>query len=403
MLYRTNSICQFAYIGINAQGEIIKGNLQSVNKQTAIQYLQESSIHIIKLRRKLSFQIGKNKIKLTDLWHMSNQLSVILNAAIPILKALSLIKKQCSKTLQPLLEHVIKQAESGHSLSASLKSYQQMLPKFYHTFIEAGESSGHLAQSLTEANQLIWQKIQLHRLLKKALTYPCIILVTSTLIITGMIKFIIPQFQQMYSQMGKQLPMLTKMVIRSFTIIEKIAPTSMLFIFFFIILFMILSKKLVRFKLASQKYTLSIPVIGSYLKLKEYIQWLSLIGSLLNAGIPLKSALIISKEGISFYYFEHSMQQVIEQVEQGKSLSYSLLEAKWMQEEDLSFIRMGEHHGELGRSMQQQSIWLQHNLRNVIEHLTRLLEPLILVILAIIMGGVLIALYLPLFQMGQLF
>jgi type II secretory pathway component PulF len=338
-----------------------------------------------------------------DIWIMSHQLHQTLKAAIPLAQALSLVHKQCSHAVKPMLRHSLMMVKQGLTFSSSLKEFESDLPHSYLAFIESGEAIGNLPNALDQANQLILQTIQLRRLFKKALTYPFMIIIVSLLILLGMVNFIIPQFEQMYHQMNSQLPMMTHIVLSIFQHLQSNAPWFALGLFLSISAIMALVKNNTKATLIFQQYLLKIPKLGLYLTHKEYIQWLSLMGAFLQSGITLNKAMIMSTKALSLTYFNYPMKQIIEWVEEGHLLSQSLLKKNWMHEEDLTFIRIGESNGELGKSMAQQADLLQNQMKEKIEALTRLLEPLILVILALVMGTLLIALYLPLFQMGQLF
>ena len=404
MLLFTKRLHQFAYIGISPLEEKIKGTVKAFQKNEAIDVLQSSlNIQVISIKKDYFNWLFKKKIKLMDIWMMSNQLEQTLKASIPLAQALTIVSKQSPAVLKPMLSVSLQMIKQGITFSASLKEFEDNLPQSYLAFIESGESMGNLPGALNQANQLLLQSIQLRRLFKKALTYPIIIIIVTILILLGMVNFIIPQFQEMYHQMNSQLPIMTQIVLNVFETIQHDAPIIAVTLFLLITGTVGVVKNNLKIKMALQHWLLKIPQLGRYLRDKEYIQWLCLMGAFLQSGITLHKAMIMSTKALSLTYFKHPMQSIIQMVEEGHLLSESLLKKNWMQEEDLTFIRIGESNGELGKSMSQQAGLLQNQMKEKIEGLTRLLEPLILVILALVMGTLLIALYLPLFQMGQLF
>jgi type II secretory pathway component PulF len=393
----------FEFTGILNDQERTTGFIRSPNKQDAVNNLQTKNIQVIHLKRQYFSKLLNKKIKPIDLWLVSNQLFNTLQASIPLTQALSIVKKQSPKSMRPILNHCLQMVTRGKTLSDALSDYQALLPKSYLTFIESGEMNGDLSGALKQANALLLQKIQLGRLFKKALTYPMIIVAVTALIITGMIHFIIPQFQQMYNQMDTPLPITTQVILHIFDTIQSYAPLTIFILLLLATASNHLFKKNVSLKIQLQKYILKLPQLGRYLTIKEYIQWLSLMGALLQSGIPMKQCIQISQKTLSLAYYKIPMQSIIQQVEEGHALSDSLLLFQWMNSEDLIFIKIGETNGELGKAISQQAALLQNQITEKIENITRLLEPLILVILALVMGTILIALYLPLFQMGQLF
>ncbi len=404
MLLFTKRQHLYEYTGISPLDGKIKGKIKALDKTKAMDVLQSSqAIQVISIKKQYLTWLFKKKIKLMDIWMMSNQLHQTLKAAIPLAQALSIVSKQCSSALKPMLRHSLMMVKQGLTFSASLKEFEAELPHSYLAFIESGEAIGDLSGALAKANALILQTIQLRSLFKKALTYPIIIIIVTVLIVLGMVNFIIPQFEQMYHQMNSQLPMMTLIVLSIFESIQRDAPMFALLMFISIAGTTSIVKNNIAIKIMLQRYLLKSPQLGLYLTHKEYIQWLCLMGAFLQSGITLNKAMTLSSKALSLTYFKYPMKQIIERVEEGYLLSESLLKKHWMQEEDLTFIRIGESNGELGKSMAQQADLLQDQLKEKIEGLTRLLEPLILVILALIMGTLLIALYLPLFQMGQLF
>gem|GEM_PF-582548 len=393
----------YTYKGLDSRKNVIKGKINAVGRTQAKLKIKEQGLNIISLQRIYFSQLFDKKIKLNDFVIFNKQLLTIIKSSIPLAQALSIVKNQCPKYLKTFIQHCKDTIKQGKPLSEALTYYDNELPNGYIYFIKAGEMNGNLAHALELSDHLLTQKIKFRKTLKKALTYPFLIILVSLAVVFGMIHFIIPQFQQMYQQMGSALPLTTQIVLNSFSAIQH-------YFFIYVLIGLILSittfsllKSHLTLTLKFQNYILQIPVLGRYLQLKEYIQWLTLMGSFLQSGIALKQALNTSSRALKLRYFKHHMQAVISMINNGHALSDSLLSNQWMDADDLSFIIIGENNGELGKSISQQANLLQNQITEKIESLSRLLEPIILVILALIIGSLLIALYLPLFQMGQLF
>lgn len=401
-LFTKKQTC-FAYTGIDAELKPIQQMIVADNKLAAIEVLRSKQIQIISIRHDYFNSFFKSKIKLKDLWLFSSQLVNTLKAAIPLAQALIMLYKQSPKPLKAIIKHCIEEIKQGKPFSKALAQSQASLPNTYLCFIEAGEMHGDLAASLQKANDFLAQKIELRRLFKKALTYPIIIVLVSIVIVIAMIAFIIPQFQQMYAQMGSQLPWLTQTVIGFFDALSHYTPILLSTTTLLSITTLLLINKKPSLKIKFQKGLLSLPLLGRYFTLQQIIPWLSLLGSCLQSGIAIKPSLHTATQALSIAVYKQPMPQIIKQVENGHLLSQSLRQYQWLEEEDLSFICMGETNGELGKAMLQQATLLQNQMTQQVESLSRLLEPLILVILALLVGSLLIALYLPLFQMGQLF
>lgn len=378
--------------------------IQAPSIQQAKQQLHNKSIYPIYIKRTYRLWQKHKKLSKQQLMVMTYHLQQAMQAHLTLPQVLSLLyHKEKQALCKQLLRHMMQTVEHGDPLSVAISQHPNYFPNDYQACIRAGEAHGNLAQALQQAHANLKAHCDLIKSIKKALTYPIIITILATGILTAMMLFVIPQFSNMYQQLGSTLPLPTQILIQLTHLCLNYTPICLGIILLISSLFKICLTRSNSFKLLWQRRCLKLPVIGKIIRQRFFIQWCRIVGTLLHAGIPITQAMDQAKQATTYDYFQQQLQLCAMHIEQGLLLSKSLTNIDFINTDVQLYIDMGEQNGQLAAALTQQAQQQQLALTEKLTQMTRLLEPLIMVILAGVLGSLLIVLYLPLFNLGRLF
>ena len=343
------------------------------------------------------------RMKSRDRHHFTAQLSAILNAGVPLSQALSMIE---SEMKWPWLILLIQKIHQGDSFALALKQSNQGFDAYYCGMIEIGEKTGQLSKIIHEIFIYLESADRLREKIRKALIYPCTVIAISISIIIGMLTWVIPTFENVFNNFNTQLPLPTLIVINSSNFLKS----NLILIALICVVFLMLWALSWNFFISAQKLfdstCLKMPIFGGLLQSNLIAKWALAINSLQQSGIPLLDAIRISARGSNHWSMHDFSVLMYQHLLQWHSIYTSALNANHhypiFDRLTLQFIRVGESAGTFRTML---SFLAQHHEKNVdkkINIFLELLEPLLITFLGIVIGGMVIALYLPLFQLGQL-
>jgi type IV pilus assembly protein PilC len=338
--------------------------------------------------------------KIKELFYL--ELATLLEAGVDIRTALELIKnEQPKKRLQQIFEHLCAQIIAGSTLSASLKSSDQFTSYEFFS-IQIGEETGKLIYVLKELSGFYQKKVKQRRQIIGALTYPVLVLTVACAAVFFMMNYVVPMFAEVLKRFGGDLPFITKLVLHLSLLAKHL---SLFFLGFTTasIVLVITKKKNPWFRKTSSKIFLKVPLVGQIIR-KIYLARFSNTMSLLIASkIPLLQAIQLVKQMINFYPIECSLIDIEEKILTGEPLYKSMQHHPIYLPKMISLIKVGEEVNQLdvffNRIAEQYSNEVEHQTNQ----LSKFIEPFIIVVLGLIVGIILIAMYLPLFKLGQNF
>lgn len=388
---------QFTWIGINEQGKKITGKIISYDQQTAISCLQKKNIILLCIKKDIFIFFLKRKISEKQKLDIMQQLQLLLQSSVPLSDSLSIIATTTKNTtIQSLLNKINETIISGASFSDSLRQFPLDFDDTFCHIISAGEQSGQLDVVLTQLINNIEQRIELRNKMTKALFYPLCVVAVALLISAGLLIFVIPQFSAIYNNFGAQLPMLTKSLIALSDYIRK----NCFFILFGFIVF-IYTFKHSYIKNSLHYIIYHLPFIKSLMITKQITQWCQLLSMTLSSGIPMVDALHIANLTLSHLILKNEMQEVKKAVIHGKSLYAALDLCHHFPVRAKTMIAIGENADALPYMMEKITYLYQQQLTNTLDRLSKLLEPVIMMLVASMVSGLIIAMYLPIFKMGS--
>ena len=408
----------FTYKGIS-DGKYVDGEIEALNLDEASHKLKEQKIIITNIARtskkkksgekekkkgKGSSLFGKKKVKVEDVLMFSKQFATMVKAGLPILQVLSMLRDQIeSPAMKDVIEDIRKSLEGGVTLSKCFEKYPDLFDNIYVNLIKAGEASGKLDVFLLKIVDALEKKEKIKKKIKGALMYPSIMFTVAITVSAFMLVKVVPVFAKMYDGMGIELPAATATIMAMSDFLRgtggKILVLS-LTIFYFS--FKYLTKTSEKFRYAWHKRVLKLPIFGDMI-LKSMLARVSLImGNLSAAGVNLLESLEIAKSVSNNMVVLESLENVKKGVFSGDTLTKLFLKDPLFPPTFGQLISVGEQTGQLDEMFNSVAKYYEEEFDTVVDNLSALIEPIMIVFMGVMIGGLMIAMYSPIFNVGSL-
>ena len=393
----------FKYRGKNKAGNVFEGERTGRNANEVITALEKEQIQVLSIERKrLKFAIpligGRKSVSLKTLAVFNRQLSVMFNAGLPITQAIGILaQQQKDKYFQSVLTEVRKDVEAGANLSNAMRKHPGVFNDLYTSMIQAGEASGNLDTILLRLSAYIEGQSKLIGRVKSAMTYP-VVVVSIALVLTGVLLWkVVPVFEDMFTQMGAELPVLTTMV----TSASKFFIGNMLWIFLFFagLIFAFRSYyRTFKGRRVIDNIKLKIWVFGDVLTKLAVARVTRTLATLLTSGVEIIESLTITAKTSGNAVIEDAVLKSRALVQEGKPLWESWEETKRFPYMVTQMVAVGEQTGSLSTMLGKVADFYDEECDQAVAAITSLMEPLMILVLGGIVGTVVIAMYLPLFD-----
>tara|TARA_Y100001935_G_scaffold157620_1_gene129731 strand:- start:520 stop:1764 length:1245 start_codon:yes stop_codon:yes gene_type:complete len=409
----------FAYKGIS-DGKYVEGNIEAINSDEASHKLKEQKIIITNLvksakgkkteekkgeKKKSSFALfGKKKAKVEDVLIFSKQFATMVKAGLPILQVLTMLRDQLeSPAMKEVIEDIRKSLEGGVTLSKCFEKYPELFDNIYVNLIKAGEASGKLDVFLLKIVDSLEKKENIKKKIKSALMYPGIMFTVAITVSAFMLIKVVPVFAKMYDGMGIELPAATATIMAMSDFLRGTGGMILLLsIITFVIAFRYLTAKNEKLRYAWHKQVLKLPIFGDMI-LKSMLARISLImGNLSAAGVNLLESLEIAKSVSNNVVVLESLENVKKGVFSGDTLTKLFLKDPLFPPTFSQLISVGEQTGQLDEMFGSVAKYYESEFDTVVENLSALIEPIMIVFMGLMIGGLMIAMYSPIFNVGAL-
>ncbi|HLE10239.1 MAG: hypothetical protein A2504_04935 [Bdellovibrionales bacterium RIFOXYD12_FULL_39_22] len=398
---------KWGYEGLDAAGKKVTGSINATSDKDVRKKLRAKGIRVKRLKAPsfLEFDFGEymmekglvQPISQKDLLYFTKQLSTMFNAGIPILQALEILHSQEPKlALKKAIKQVAIRVGEGQTIAEAL-SQERGFSKLYCNMVRAGEIGGILDVVLDKLASHLEKIERTKQQIKSAMTYPAIVVVVGILVIAGMLYFVVPVFVDMLKDTGQQLPWVTQTLIDSSNFLK--ANTH--YIIGGIILFFFLIKAHIKTpagKLQYDNISLFVPIMGGIVLKGNLSAFTRTLSTLLTAGISLVDALDICIETIDNRVIAADIKKVKKAVVEGQTITEPLLKISYFPSMVAQMIRVGEQSGKVDEMLLKVSDVFEEEVNHLITNMTKLIEPIILVFLAGVVGFILVAMYLPMFM-----
>ena len=348
----------------------------------------------------MNLSLGPAVIKPKDLTVLTRQLAILLDAGLPLIRSLKTLSRQASnpvvkKTLQETADTV----EAGATFSEALAQHPKSFDKLYLNMVRAGEAAGKLELILSRLATFREKAQKIQGKVKSAMVYPSIVITIAILITSGLMIFIVPKFEKTFTELleGDPLPGLTQFVMGiSKFMINNVAYLVPGIIGFIILFKIILKIPFLRFYIDWVKY--NIPLIGPIVSRTAISKFSRTLGTLMGSGVPILNALNIVKETSGNEVVAQAIQKVYDAVKEGEPMAAPLSATKIFPEMVISMIEVGEETGKLPEMLDKIADTYDEEVDNAVAALTSMIEPIMMVGLAVVIGGIVIALFMPMIK-----
>jgi len=401
----------FAYKSRDAGGKIVKGKMEAPTEGAVAERLKGMGLSPLDVRESTA-GTGLNRdleipglgagVSLKDLAVMTRQMSTMVSSGLSLLKTLAILSDQtANKKLANILQQVTHEVEVGHSLSEGLAKHPTEFPPLMINMIRAGETGGFLEGALDSIAHNFEKEHKLRSTIKSAMTYPVMVFIMAMVAVVAMLLFIVPIFKNMYEGMGGELPIPTQiLVVLSNSMVYVLPPLAVGGVIF--ALWWRVNKHTERVRKVVDPIKLKLPVFGMLNKKIAIARFSRNLSDMIRSGVPILQALAIVGETSGNWVIENATQRVADSVRTGRSIAAPLSEETVFPPMVTQMIAVGEDSGALETMLTKIGEFYDDEVQATTESLTSLIEPLMIAFLGVIVGGMIVALYMPIFNIINL-
>ncbi|MCK4607950.1 MAG: type II secretion system F family protein [Gammaproteobacteria bacterium] len=393
----------YLWYGVDVNGMRTKGVLAAESLTALKQLLFEQNISLLKAQRKLELPWIKKhrKIRPRNIVDFIRQLATLFQAGIPLLTTFNIIEKGSEHlSMQNLIKNIKDNIKSGLSLSASLQQHPKYFNALLCNLIYVGEQSGTLDLMLNHIATHQEKLENLKRKIKKALFYPAAIVLVAIAVTVVMLVLVVPQFATLFHSFGATLPLYTRFIIKLSNIIKSYGVWILLAIIISICALKYAKKRFASVTKTIDKLILQLPVCGIIIKKAIIARFAYTFAITFQAGVPLSEAFPLIANTINNSLYKQALLTICEQVTAGQTISATIANDPLFPHRAQQMIAIGEEAGALEKMLNKIAEYYNAEVDYLIDNLNNLLEPAIMVILGILIGGLIIGMYLPIFRLG---
>jgi type IV pilus assembly protein PilC len=392
----------FLWKGRDAQGKPTQGRIRASNAELARAQLRRQGLQVLHLQR--LWWDHAPRVRPRDVAQMTRQLAALLRAGVPLLQALRMLSRSLpSATLTAIIQTVQHDVESGQALHTALAKHPAQFSGLYLSMVQAGESAGILDSLMERLASTLEKNEALRSRVRSALMYPCAVMIVATAVLVMILVFVVPVFQDVFKSFGADLPWPTQIVVALSEGLSHAGPLVLVAALLGAWLGPRLTRTESAFQLWLNRRLLQTPLIGRLIQTAVVARWTQTLSALLAAGVPLAEALGPVAQACDHRVFERATMQIQRQVAQGSSLSEAMAQSTRFPPMVVQLCHTAEETGTMDTLLARAGGLMESELDDRVNGLSSLLEPLIIVVLGGLIGGILVAMYLPIFRLGQVF
>jgi type IV pilus assembly protein PilC len=395
----------YTYMGKSSSGKFIQGKIKATNIQWARHQLRRKGIKLQSLKKSWNLPFwGNQTIKANEITLFTQQLGLLLKAGIPIRRCFTILAHSIKK---PAFRQVILDINNdiylGDSLAKALQNHPRLFNAIFCNMVEAGETSGTLIQILGRLAKYQQQDQSIKKRVSKALTYPLIVLIVALAVSAIMLTQVIPNFAKTYSKLSGELPYITQFVIDLSENFIQASPLILVSLLTLIGIGKLMLKQSQKAVFFIDSLLIRLPLIGPLLRKIILGRFISTLATTISSGLPMVTALESSASSVNNRCYQTAISQIIEDVTSGLSLQRALGKQAIFPITLKQMVNVGEESGSLVSILEKAGQIFEQEVELALDTIIPLIEPVMMLILGILVGGLLVAMYLPVFQLGQIF
>lgn len=396
-------IATFVWEGRDKQGRKTKGEITSTTPAIAKAELRRQGIAAERVKKK-SARLklgGGGKVKPADIALFTRQMSTMMRAGVPLVQAFDIVADGVDKPkLAELIREVRQDVASGNSFASAIRKHPNEFDELYCNLVDAGEQSGALEQLLERIATYKEKTESLKAKVRKAMTYPIAVLIVAVIVSGILLIKVVPQFEQVFAGFGAELPAFTQMVIN----FSEFAQAYWYMIVFGIIAvsfaFSAVHKRSKTFRDALDRVILKAPIAGEITEKSSVARFARTLATTFAAGVPLVDALTSVAGSTGNNVYVEAVYRIRDDVSTGQQLNFSMRNTGVFPNMVIQMVAIGEEAGALDEMLGKAADYYEEQVDNAVDNLTALMEPMIMSVLGVLVGGLIIAMYLPIFQLG---
>ena len=390
----------FVWEGVNRSGVKIKGETQAVNANWLRATLRRQGINPGRIVRKPR-PLFKPSIKPADIAHFARQMTTMMRSGVPMVQSLQMVGGGGDNpAMHDLIKKLVEDIEGGASFGNALARHPKYFDKLFVNLVKAGEQAGTLETMLDKVATYKEKTESLKAKIKKAVMYPVIVVVAAVVVSAIMLIWVIPQFKEVFSSFGADLPAFTLMVISLSEWLQEYWWMPLIAMIAGGYSFSYAKRTSKTFDRLIDRLTLKIPIIGGILNQSSIARFCRTLSTMFSAGVPLVEAMesVAGSTGNSVYY--DATMRMRDDTAQGLQLNVAMQTTQIFPNMVVQMTRIGEESGRLEEMLGKAADYYEEQVDNLVDTLSKQIEPLIMAVLGVIVGGLVIAMYLPIFKLG---
>ncbi|STZ56254.1 Cholera toxin secretion protein epsF [Moraxella lacunata] len=399
----TEQLIDFKYSGTNRRGQNVKGEMTSKSIELARAQLRKQGIIVQDIRQKPKpLFSGKKAIKALDIAIFVRQLATMMKAGVPLTQSFEIVADSLENpSMKELVLKIKADIEAGSNFATALRKHPKYFDDLFCSLVESGEQSGALETMLERVATYKEKSELLKAKIKKAMKYPIAVIVVAIIVTAILLIKVVPVFADLFAGFGAELPAFTQLVVKM----------SDFLVAYYIPMFLILGAIIIGFSQAkthSKKFrdfldrlTLKLPIFGDIAYKAIVARFCRTLSTTFAAGVPLIDALDSTAGATNNVVFYNATQRIKEDVATGQQLQFAIRTTNLFPSMVIQMVGIGEEAGSLEEMLDNVATYYENEVDNAVDGLTSLMEPMIMAFLGIVIGGLVVAMYLPIFQMGQ--
>ncbi|TDO16820.1 MULTISPECIES: type II secretion system F family protein [Halomonas] len=393
---------RWRWTGLGPSGRKVGGEIIAPRRAEVEKILSGQKIMTKQIRRKSGIGGGMGKIKPRDIMLFARQMATMIRAGVPVLQAFQVVAESLKKpAMSALVQQLMNEVAAGASFSEALKQHPEHFDALFANMVAAGEQSGSLDRMLERVATYKEKMESLKSRVKKALWYPAAVIMVGFGVTALLLIKVVPQFESLFQGFGAELPAMTRVTISMSEFAQQYWWWGLLGAVAFGVLMRMGIKKSNAFRYRVHALSLRIPVIGDILDKSSVARYSRTLATTFGAGVPLVEALETAKGAAGNMVYERAIAQIREDVATGQQLNFAMRLSELFPALAVQMVGIGEEAGSLDAMLNRVADYYEEEVDNKVDTLTSLLEPFIIVVLGVLVGGLVVSMYLPIFELGS--
>ncbi|GBC88136.1 Putative type II secretion system protein F [bacterium HR13] len=402
---------RFRYRAFSEDGSFVQQEVTYPSHELLVSELQQKGFTIVEVeeleeKKKTEIKISLpffGGVKDRDISIFCRQLGTMINAGVNIIDAINILAEQLpNKMLSDASKQVAKMVSEGMNLSAAMNRFPKVFPELVVNLAKVGEETGNLDVALIRAADYYEKMAMIKSKIKSASFYPIFVVVIATIIVTGILYYLVPTFAQMYESLGGELPLPTQMLVNASNALRNNLLTIIGVILLFSAVFRLLYQRSYAFRKSVHTFMLKVPKMGELVLKSSMAKFARTMATLFASGVALERAFDIAGQVTGNLVIKESVERAKKRVIEGKPMHASLEETGIFPKLVIAMVRVGEDTGRLDEMLDTIARFYEDEFDRAVEGMIKLIEPALMVFIGGVVGLILVALYLPIFKMGEL-